>query len=445
MRSLSLYESFFRCRTVNGYYNGFQVTATYSSPLSLHKLYWALAATLVDYPILASNVFRKDKDYVVAPLDRITLKQVVSIIDSNHPDYDVMMSNGTISETGMKYLNSFVFQVDCQLPLFKVFLFGDNVLSVVLDHTLYDGLVGNYFHELLLKKLRLLPEDVDEVSMDDEVFVHCGDNLCSYPEPIDCYFPEWEIPFTDDPNHFTKQVPLGLDKWKGRFPGAKGVSIAFKLINVPSQDLVNILSNCKLKNVTLTSYIEAVFLKTFQPVFGDNYTHNKVAITLRRFVPNCPEFLVNNLAHTGLPMNFPPINDFSWDLVQTINQNLKSSITNPKIMNVMMPFKQTYIPGDNNLPFFDSLLGKVKPETLKLSNLGFIRLPADGLTITDMIFSQDVSAVTSEFMINVISTSIGGLNIVMSYFDHSFEDVEYDSFDGLMDDFRSNLLCLHTR
>ena len=441
MRSLSLYESLFRCRTVNGYYNGFQVTATYSSPLSLHKLYWALAATLVDYPILASNVFRKDNDYVMAPLDSIVLKQVVSIIDFNHPDYDVMISNGTISESGMKYLNSFIFQLDCQLPLFKVFLFGDNVLSVVFDHTLYDGLVGNYFHEILLKKLRLLPEPVDEVSMDSKVF--SGVDNYSYPEPIDSYFPEWEIPLTEDPNHFTKQIPLGLNKWKGRFPGAKGRPLAFKLINILSRDLGNILSNCKLKKVTLTSYIEVVFLNTFQPVFGDNYTHNKIAITLRRFVPNCPEFLVNNLAHIGLPMNFPPIKNFSWDLVQTINQNLKSSITNPNILNVLMPFKLTYIPGDNNLSYFDSLLGKDKPETLKLSNLGFIKLPKDGLTITDMIFSQDVSAVTSEFMINVISTPIGGLNIVMSYFDHSFEDVEYESFDGLIEDFKSNLLSHH--
>lgn len=58
-----------------------------------------------------------------------------------------------INEKFMKSVNQITFNLYSQDPLFKLMLVGENHLCVVLEHTIADGLVARYIHEILLENL----------------------------------------------------------------------------------------------------------------------------------------------------------------------------------------------------------------------------------------------------------------------------------------------------
>lgn len=126
-RPLSIFENFFRCRTVNRYYKGFQVTAKYSRPISIATLYSALRQLVLEYHVLVCNVFPDGSEYIMKPIDKVNLQDV--LILQSDPKY---LTNGVINELAMKYLNTFQFDLYCQKPLFKLVLFDAYTLSVVL-------------------------------------------------------------------------------------------------------------------------------------------------------------------------------------------------------------------------------------------------------------------------------------------------------------------------
>lgn len=384
----------------------------------------------------------------MAPVDQILLPDVLVTCDD--PGF---LAHGVITEAAMKYMNQFVFDLDSHTPLFKLVMFDSYTLSVVFDHTLYDGLVGNYFHEELVEFLAQ-NQNGDVLA---PLFNYAND-ICllksSLPPPIDDFLPSWDIDYADnDPNFYDKLTPPELSKFPGRFRNAQGLSKAFKLIKIPPSQLKVVLAACKAHGVTLTSYLAIVFVHSFVLVFPDTFTLNRIAMNLRRFMTkeNAPAHythffytpnykIMGNLPHLGLANNLPPLLEFSWDHVTEFNTNLVKSTANKHVLNLLKPFRDSYVPG-NNSAFFDSKLGQAKPETTKISNLGFIKTPEiNGWTISDMIFSQDMSAITSDFMVNVVSTARGGLNVVVSYFDHSFGDVEMENFDEVLGDFGENLV-----
>ncbi|EGV66218.1 hypothetical protein CANTEDRAFT_112742 [Yamadazyma tenuis ATCC 10573] len=456
-RPLSVYENFFRCRTANRFYKTFQVASTYSKPLTRDNLAAALRRFLLDYHLFACNVFLEEGGYVMKPIDRVMFDDV--FVDRSQ-DSETFLHKGVITEAAMTWLNHYQFDLYVQKPLFKVVLFDPYTLSVVLDHTLFDGVTASSFHEVFLKILDDLDADAalgcnnnDVLFSKEEDTPHLTHSL---PPPIDDYLPSWDLDYSDgDPNYYDKVTPPGLKKFPGRFPNSTNHTLAFKLTNFPPSELRMMLARSKQEGVTLTAYLQYVLVMSFQPVFGDTYyTVNKVAIALRRYFskdkapPHYKHYFddleYKNMgvsANLGLAQNYPPLKKFSWDDVKKASGNLAAAVKNEKLLNMSVKFRDSYNPLTDNEGFFTGIGGN-KSETSKLSNLGFIKIPEykHGWTISNMIFSQDVSAVTSDFMFNFISTPEGGLNIVTSYYNHSFEDCEVDNFDSFLENFRSNAL-----
>lgn len=98
------------------------------------------------------------------------------------------------------------------------------------------------------------------------------------------------------------------------------------------------------------------------------------------------------------------------------------------------------------MAFFEAQYNKPKADAVKISNLGFIELPEyvtknnKTWVISDMVFSQDMAPYASEFMLSVVSTPIGGMNFVLSYYDYSFDDVNWENFDEFVIKLRNNML-----
>lgn len=78
--------------------------------------------------------------------------------------------------------------------------------------------------------------------------------------------------------------------------------------------------------------------------------------------------------------------------------------------------------------------------------MGFVNVPEYKVSdnkswiISNMVFSQDLAPYAAEFVLNVISTPLGGMNFVWSFYDYSFEDCEWDNFDIFVDQLHDNML-----
>lgn len=452
-RPLSLFENFFRLRTEHVFYKTFQLCGTYSNPISKSALTAALRTVILKYHILACNVFPQGEDFIMRPISSISIDDL--LVEVLNPDY---LTDGTINELAMKFLNEYQFELYVEKPLFKVVFFNDTTMSLVFDHTLYDGVVGPYLHQDLVDCFNLLDESIANgtASVDPVVFDLARDGgllIRSLPPPIDDYIP-WDVDYAGgDPNYFDKVLPTLYERFHGRFKNSRDYTLAFKLINFSPDQLKTILAACKAHGVTLTAYLEVINALTFQPVFHNKYILSKVAIALRRHFnrANAPEAYKHyfdyqdhknygNLPHFGIAQVFEPFTTFSWDLVSTVSANLAKAVSNRNLLSMMTGFKNAYKPLESNEQLFTNALGGTKPENVKISNVGYIKFPEAKYTVEDMIFSQDVSSITSDLMVSVVSTAKGGLNIVISYIDSSFDDYEEDNFDTLIEKFKTNAL-----
>ena len=477
-RPLSVSENFFRCRTASGNYRNFVVTATYNQSLKkkLYVLVKALRKTILEYPILATTVkFDKTVNaFAYVPLKTINLSDILFFEGD-----EKWLTNGVINENYMKYCNETQFKLYEENVLFKLILVGDFHLSAIFEHTIGDGLVANYFHEVLLKNLaecesiedaafetQFGPLVFENIKAEDEIFNFSKDKLYiknSLPPPIDPFLEDIDLDYSfGDPHFQDKIIPKGFpNKWKGRFDTVDTHDISFKLINFSKQETKIILSKCKEHKVGITSYIEVVHALTLQPIFGDNsFTTHRTAMTLRRhYTPDLAEppykkilsdseyKIFGTLAHMGFVQNFPPIKVFSWDLVKKVNLDLSKAVKNKRALNQMKLWKDTGdLLDEKNMAFFDTQYNKPKADAVKISNLGFIELPEyvtkndKKWVISDMVFSQDMAPYASEFMLSVVSTPIGGMNFVLSYYDYSFEDGNWENFDEFVTKLHDNML-----
>lgn len=428
-RHLSVYENLFKCRQEFGYYQTFQVAGTYSHSFSKATLSKVLRKVILENGMLTCNVFPDGKENMLRPVEKaIKFEDVFLDLE------DKYITDNLLNEAGMKFLNSFTFKLGVEEPLFKV-LYNEksSTLSAIFDHSIYDGLNGNYFHEEFIKYLRLMDSEDNELVSTLFDFSQDGDLLANeLPPPVDAFM-TWDEPHNET---FMNKVPP-YPKYPGRFLNTKEVKdIAFKLIKFNPDELKVLLKKCKEKQVTLTSYLDIIFALSFKSVYKDTYSVNKVAIALRKFIPWDKDYYIwGNSPHMGLNQNLH-IESFNWDDVIEFNKNLKATANNDKLLYEVRAWRDICGTG-NESQFFDKALGKEKPESTKLSNLGLIRIPADDKSkhkLLDLVFSQDMSPAASDFMIGVVSTELGGLSIVLSYFEYD------DGFDeGLVDQFRDNI------
>lgn len=477
-RRLGTLENFYRSRTASGFFRNFQVTATYSRQLDTDLVYWALRKTLIDYHLLICNVFKDHtKGYsIYRPIAHVTLGELFETTSD-----EAYLDGGIVSEKFMKHAtDDYVFSLYVEKPLFKTILVDRTNLCVVFEHTIADGVVGNNFHEIFLDNLAYVDNDANKlvlekdygidfdspITLDTTIFDYKSDEKYlrnSLPPPIEYFMDDYNLDYSyGDPNYYGFQKPQGYtEKWKGRFLSGEGeLSIGYKFINLAPEELKVILAKCKQYGVTVTSYIEVNLALTLQPVFGDDhYIGVLVAITLRRFMdaklvpeeytltltdPN--HKILGTHAHGGIAQNIPPLKTFSWEFVQKVNENLRQSVSNRRLLNLQKPFFDIAHDLDDNESFFTKALGKPKVDTAKISNLGFIKSPVHEIpgkepwTITNFVFAQDMSPTAAEFMLNVISTPAAGMNLVLSFFDHSFDDTEFDNFNHFMGIFKKNLI-----
>lgn len=377
-----------------------------------------------------------------------------------------------------KLCRTLYFSLYVEKPLFKIIVLGDRDLAFTNEHTLSDGVVALSFQEIFLENIAYCDnpqnnEDYsslygpvpDKVDLNTVVFDFNNDKQYikhSLPPPIDMFMDDPSLDYTNgDDNHYSKRVPsTHPERWPGRFPVTLDFEVAYKLINISPADLKSILKTCKEHKVSLTSYLATNLVLTLQPLFKPNHHITcSVAMTLRRFLTPekvTPEYqdifepnykVLGNFAHMGVPQYFAPTPTFSWLDAEEFQVGMSSSVKNTRILNLRKPiYDQLLVMGENR-EMFESNLGANKGDAFKCSNIGAANFPIfetgsplGPWTINDIVFCQDLAPHAADFIMNLVSSPRGGLNIVLSYFNHTFEDTELENFDSLPLKLRENIL-----
>lgn len=460
-RPLCPEENFFRCRTAVDWYRNFGSVAAYSKDLSDPQLLFrALRKTILDYHILICNVFhnREAGFTEMRPIKHASFGDLVEFAEELFSTEGKKVPEWLLS----KICRTLYFSLYVEKPLFKLIVYGTHDLAFTVEHTLADGVVALSFHEIFLDNLAYcadsqnldsyvakygpIPDVIDENTTVFDLETDLQYIKHSLPPPVDMFMEDPSLDYSDgDEKHFSKVAPSSHpEKWPGRFPTSLEFTTAFKLINLAPTDLKVILQKCKEHGVLLTSYIACNQALVLQPIYGSqHHTLCVVAMTLRRFIllekldveyRNVlePSYkLLGNYAHMGVPQFFAPLTEFSWERVKKFQRNLSLSVVNNKLLNMRKPIYDSLEDFSDNSHLFEKALSKNKADSLKLSNIGAGRFTnhKNGWTVNDIVFAQDLAPNASEFVLNMVSSQNGGLNIVLSYFDHSFEDSDHQNFD----------------
>lgn len=464
-RPLGDEENFFRCRTDVDWYRNFGSVAAYSQNLNNPTLLArALRKTLLDYHVLACNVFKESgaDRTVVRPIKEAKFGDLVEFFDLLFSPHGKSVPEDVLTQIcRTKYFYLYV-----EKPLFKIFVYGSHDLGASFEHTLSDGIVAVLFHEIFLQNLAYCdnPDNwddfvsnygplPDQIDMDTVIFDLKKDLKYikhSLPPSVEMFMEDPSIDYTDgDANHYSKQIPESHPvKWPGRFPAVSDFSVAIKQINIDPEYLKLMINKCREHKVLLTSYIACIQALVLQPIYGSqNHTLCVVAMTMRRFIsaekiePNYRDVLekgyklLGNFAHMGVPQFFAPVAEFSWERVQAFQTNMSLSSVNSKLLNMRKPIYDLFLKLDDNKHEFHKTLGVDKADSIKMSNIGAGKFPVfeggqlGSWTVKDIVFAQDMAPGASEFVLNMVSSPLGGLNIVLSYCDHRFDDTEYENFD----------------
>ncbi|RCK67467.1 hypothetical protein Cantr_02982 [Candida viswanathii] len=162
LRPASFFERYQICRTENRYYLNFNITAEYPVSVTKEKLSNALYNIIKENQILGCNFFGNSElkdDY-----KNFGLKGIPVTYDSlvYETEYDIVPEF-------FEFLNSVHFDVNCDKPLWRLFVKG-NRITICCNHGFFDGNVGAWFHKELLKQLKDMPDDVEfKESLNDQV------------------------------------------------------------------------------------------------------------------------------------------------------------------------------------------------------------------------------------------------------------------------------------
>lgn len=476
-RPLSAEENFFRCRTHIDWYRNFGSVAAYSRDLNdWPLLFRALRKSILEYHVLICNVFEnKEGGFMeMRPIKSATFGDLVEFSE------DLFSPKGEpVPEWFLhKLCRTLYFSLYVEKPLFKIIILGNRDLAFTNEHTLSDGVVALYFQEIFLHNIAYCDDPAnkdeylsrygsvpDQVDLDTVVFDLSKDKHYikhSLPPPIDMFMDDPSLDYTDgDENHYSKRVPASHpERWPGRFPVTLDFEVAYKLINIPPAELKALLKVCKEHKVSLTSYLTTNLVNTLQPLFKPTqHITCSVAMTLRRFLTPekvTPEYhdifepnykLMGNFAHMGVPQSFAPVVDFSWLDAEEFQNDMLSSVKNTKLLNLRKPLYDKLLPLGDSKELFECALGAPKGDAFKVSNIGAANFPVfetqsplGPWTINDIVFSQDMAPHAADFIMNLVSSPRGGLNIVISYFNHSFEDAKKKFFDDLPAKLKENIL-----
>ncbi|KAI5950189.1 hypothetical protein CANMA_005379 [Candida margitis] len=437
-------ERYYICRGTGRYYSNFNITVKYDRVISKSHLSTALRSLILKNSWLTHNFFkvegtdsRKENfhNWRVQVIDKITFEDVVTYKKIERFD-----------ESVLQYLNGLTLDMNVQKPLWRIIAFeesnGDQLLTVYVDHSQYDGLSAVQFQKDLSKELEVV---VDDDHIEETLFEYTSDfdHLPLNPIPaaevvtdlyvpsygsvlnhyLESYFPlysklsSWIYSTRDD------NVPLFCNPT----PVKRDLTSKYKIMKFDGQKIGEITKFCRSKGVTLTGYFDVFFIKALQETIFKAIdpknrfkTNSYVAINGRRYYgDDIKEFNYGTMV-CGDPIILPPIDD-PLRAMRAFHSQLQVDIKSKKGFKTIGMLQYTDL-----WNFFNNKIGKIggRP-TITISNLGKIADSNDSYHFKDMYFGAN-AGVMYNFVLNMTTVSSNELTAVIAY----LPEFESYSIDG---------------
>ncbi|KAI5953632.1 hypothetical protein KGF54_003004 [Candida jiufengensis] len=423
-------ERSYICRNDGKFYSNFNNSAKYSKNVTTSHLSIALRSLILKNSWFCHNFLKTSHtnsklhnyhNWVVRYVKEIKFNDVVE-----YKKIDVF------DENCLEYMDSFVIKMNVEKPLWKIIVWeennGEQLISVLFDHSQFDGLSGAQFQKDLTKELSLVKDDknVIDILFDYEKdFEYLPPEIWPATEVLtDLYVPT----YTNMINHYlTKFVPgySSLSSWLyKRDPPlyAKPTSLdrtlksKYKLLKINSDQMTKISNFCKSNGITVTAYLDVLFLESLQEtIFKSLYPNKKfstnsyVAINGRRYYnDDIKNFRYGSMV-CGNDLYLPPIKD-PLQSMKDFNYQLNQDIKNKTYFKVigMIQFRQLW-------DFLNGRIGKIGvTPTLTISNLGIVSDSNDEYKFKEMYFGAN-AGLTFDFVIDVTTLSNNEMTIVLAH------------------------------
>lgn len=444
-RPVGFYERQFVVRNIGDFYTSFNVTGKFggSRRITPEILSCALKSLIENsnywlvYNFFRTRCDKPDKEYDGTNFEVRPLEQL------NYDDAVTHLVCDTFDSSTLRMFNDLKPDMDsATLALWKVYLIearcdNSQYVSFICDHALLDGLSGAQLQKNLLAELNLL--QYDNCVMQDQLFNYekekhnLGDSLIAPVEELTNLFQPspWSVA-----EYYISSIKLLLPSFPKWFSSLKAEPIfahndikkdmrtEYRVVNFSTEELTKMLAFCRKHGITLTPFLHVVALKVLESIFFASLypdvkfaTKNCITVDGRRFMParykyryGCLVSLIGIVRSSQIL----GVKEGSWiNLMKDFHQEIINDLSS------LLSFKEKGLVRYTNI--WDSLEAKIGKrdgrQTLLSSNLGILQIPRssdDEFTLDDLIFSSSTCG-RYHFILDAISTEIGGLNVVFAY------------------------------
>ncbi|KAH9855305.1 alcohol acetyltransferase [Lenzites betulinus] len=380
--------------------------------------------------------------WVVLP--SIDLNDIVRFLDND--------SHGPASIIEAEFKHPFDLNAD--LPLWRLLVLPDNTVIYAFDHTMGDGQSGLAFHVDLQAALQRLgsplpPHDGKIVpDHSDSTLTPPLEDLLHLPAPVTRVL--WEVFQALNPFARTKQAST----WTGS-PVLKQptLSVRVRIMHLSPQETARLTQRCRANRATITGALYTISAHVLSRLLnrgceGEGQLFKDivvaVAVSLRRYTGSPPSAISNQASSYGgvhslptLPPSttsvYPPLAAFPWTHAARFSETLKEEL--PKTPAFIGVFR--LLIGRNYESFFRGQLGKKREGTMEISNLGRVPPMAPSASneartstwaIRETVFVQVDGTVGPALKINVTGTPDGGLGVSVAWGKGALDDELAEEF-----------------
>ncbi|KAN0093579.1 Alcohol acetyltransferase [Hyaloscypha variabilis] len=445
IRPVGLTEQFSTVRHDLGLYRCVQNTARYSIDHSTNDLITilenALARVISRHPALCCGIINEDKDDpVFVRLESIDVSKCINhqVLDSLTPEE---YEEGLIKI--LEHQHSQIWpNIHCQ-PLWKLIVVQNKATSserttfdaiFAWHHAIADGLSGMVFHRSF------------QEALNDPATVAIADHTISVPNTISLFPPQENlIKFKISWLFLLAAVwhtmrpkwlfPDSSPPWTAAdvAPNAENYEANIKLISIPSEDVVGILSACREQKTTLTGLFQALVTASL----AHRVPHATSFTSSTPFSPRS----VSGISSTDAIAVQVCSHSFKYtpDIVSAIRASSNPQKETHQIWEVARTFRNSLaadmarMPTDNVaglLPYagsihkmFLSKLGKPRDDTFQVSNIGaFKNAVGVGQWRIERMFFTQCGMAGSAFTFNATSVVGGPLSVSVTWMGGDIEE-----------------------
>lgn len=367
--------------------------------LTKEVLFPALEHLILSHAALGVRVVEKSPDRCsFIRLENVDLNCVVTFV------------NGRVVDEVLKEQLALALDLTTNEPLWRIVVVDERVVVFAWHHGIGDGMCGVAFHANLRHALSLTSPDkmrsVIAVPSDLDLVPTIESSINVSP-PLFTIIRELGQLFI--PTSWTR----GAKSWTGGSIGTKpSTAIDGRVVKFSSSELRQFHAICRSHKATVTSALYSVAIAALSDTIGPTEFKTlsaSIPISMRALSKTPREAFCVHISDYHL---YPSISSsFSWEVASDVAGRLRKRTQDGRRIGLL---KYLF---DNYTAYFKSHLGKKRPVTFVLTNLGVFpsEEPSSGSwRVEDMWFTQSDVYTGAALGISVIGLSDGGLTLCLT-------------------------------